>query len=145
MKTEIDITEIPRLRAVLESCKAQREALEAFKNASATHRRAKAYTPKLDAMLAQLQSLRADEAATKRAIAKTGSKVAASTAGSVLEAALGATPEEARRLNRKAADHREGAGIRARLRTAYAAASPRQKSLIWNTFRRALTAYPSEK
>jgi hypothetical protein len=141
MQPPIDISEIPRLRAVLESCKAKRQALEGFKNASTTHRRAKALTPGLDRMLAELQALRSDEAATKRKAANGATKAAASTADKLLHAALTASPEAASRINARAADFKDGAATRRELREAYKAGSPRQKSLIWNTFRRALTAF----
>jgi hypothetical protein len=142
MQTPIDISEIPRLRAVLETCKARREALEAFKNASATHRQAKQATPRtLDRMLAELEALRADEAVAKSKAANGATKAA----DRLLEAALQASPEAAARINARAADFKDGASTRRELREAYKAANPSQKSLIWSTFRRALTAYPSEK
>jgi hypothetical protein len=136
------MTELDQLKNTLAACRARRLALESYRNAASAHRAAKAASsaPRktLGVLLGELQALRADAAkATATASAK-------ATRGALADV-LALTSAEAEKVTMKALDHKAGATLRATLREAYRSASPRQKAGLWATFRRALTAFPSEK
>lgn len=139
------MTELDQLKTTLAACRARRLALENYRNATAAHHAAKAASspPRntLDTLLGELQVLRADAAKTQ---AK-ASKVAAKSADRLIAAAVTASPEAAAKITAQALDHKQGVATRRELRDAYRAASPREKAKIWETFRRALSAYPNER